>query len=145
MNAQTISSLSSRNNIYGANIMVHSNLLTEKRITMNQQLYILYWTPHAKYRAEYRENSCIIVMNTYLMDVLKSISQETDLIQTCSGYVTIRDFKTGLFAVIHIDHNLNKIRVVTCGDVKELYPRCNDFVIQRNNNGYIFTRRWLMQ
>lgn len=113
----------------------------ERSLCLNGINYILYWTPHAKQRAEHRENSSTIILGTFLADVLKDVASR-NLSLLHEGYVCIRDFKTRLFAIIHINHNEHKIRVVTCGDVNGIYPRRNDYVINRHVNNNIQSFYW---
>ena len=84
----------------------------ETTLMLNGIQYTLYWTPHARERI-------INDLSNYDKNILK---------QNCE--FTVRDFKTGLFAVINVYKN--KIRIITCGDVNHLYPYANNLTIQRN-------------
>ena len=112
------------------------NAPREKQLTLEKP-YILYWTPHATDRAEYREGSGSIVLSAFLEDTIREI-----YIYFKDGYCSIRDFITGLFAVVHIDRDDTKIRVITCGDVNILFPKQGDYVINRHRDHRIETLYW---
>lgn len=104
--------------------------------------YTIFWTPTARNRAENTYESSTVIFGVYLKNLLKEISAKTSWLNEYNGYITLRDFKTGLFAVINVEKTSRKIRVITCGKVKEIYPHCNDLVIQRNRDGLLIKYIW---
>lgn len=115
----------------------------EEEITLSGEKYILYWTPHAQERVQNRMRSSLLIQNVYLGDMLTKIADNKDIdVFKRNCEFTIRDFQTGLFTVINVDRNSKKIRVITCADVFALYPKNNDLVIQRNEDGEIKQYIW---
>ena len=112
----------------------------EHKIFLNNRKYILYWTPTAEVRAELSCKGNRTIYGVYLRNVLADIAKKTKILDKRKGYLTIRDFKTGLYAVINIKDN--KIRVITCGNVRKLYPYYGDYIIQRNEDGEILNYVW---
>ena len=114
----------------------------KRNIHLGDKKYIMIWTSTARKRAENTNKSSTVIYGTYLKNVLQQITKNTSWLNQYSGYITIRDFKTGLFSVINIENEAKKIRIVTCGKVKELYPHYNDLVIQRNRDGVLLKYNW---
>ena len=134
--SEVMSSSASNSSVYHR---TYFNAPREKSIHLDGE-YIIYWTPHARDRAEYREDSGHLVLGAYLENVLMDISSNHNVLK--DGYCCIRDFITGLFAVIHIDKQESKVRVVTCGDVNSIYPRKGEYVINRHKDHRIQTLNW---
>lgn len=120
-------------------LMIKYNPIREHKIILKGQKYIIYWTPHAAHRAEYRGCS-VEMLGVFLADALKDIVRHNNKL-IHEGYICIRDFKNSLFAVINISGQ--KIRVITCGDVRELYPRKAEYVINRHKNDEIQQLYWV--
>ncbi|MCC8161439.1 MAG: hypothetical protein LIO53_09095 [Oscillospiraceae bacterium] len=125
-------------------LYVYGNYLSERSLILNGNKYVIFWTPHAQKRAIYRSKSGTVILSAYLKNMLESIAKNTNILKSYTGYITLRDFKTDLFAVIHIsdDENCRRIRVITCSDALDTYPHENDRVIQRNKNGNIRCYIW---
>ncbi len=112
-----------------------------QRISLNGTVYSLVWTVHAAHRAEYRKCTGSIVINAFIKNFLTDIAKTKEF-NDASGYVTIRDFKTYTFAVIHINKVSKCIMVITCGDVMKINPQNGDVVIQRDNDGKLSCYTW---
>ena len=102
--------------------------------------YTLFWTPHARERIISRLKSSLMLQNTYILDFINDLSNYDKNILKQNCEFTVRDFKTGLFAVINVYKN--KIRIITCGDVNHLYPYANNLTIQRNMNNTFRIFNW---
>lgn len=129
----------------GNRSVLHSiyNPLHERTIALpgSDGKYIIYWTPHAAMRAKFRMDGSDLIYGVFLSNALVSIANyDHKLLDEHKGYICIRDFQSGMIAVIHISGN--KIRVVTCGDVNHVYPRRGDYVINRHKDGRIQAHYW---
>ena len=131
-----------QNSLESPNTAAYCTSLTDKVIIVNGQKYTLFWTVHAAHRAIYRNNRNTIIYNVFLEDFLNSIAY---IFASLEGDITIRDYKTGVYAVINIDKVSRTICVITCGSVNRLYPHDNDIVIQRNADGTITKFTWKRQ
>ena len=103
--------------------------------------YIIDWTNHAKFRVNYRNKVDKVIFNLYIKDALKGIARKMPSFLEEKGYVTIRDFVTESFMVLHIKESHN-IHVITCGDIWEMYPTIGDVVYQRDANLSVKSYIW---
>ena len=115
--------------------------LNIRTITLNNTEYTLFWTLHAAHRAEYRKCTGTVVLNAFIKDFLNDLTK-ADKLKEINGYISIRDFKTGVFVVMHIDNVKKRIAIITCGDVMNTTPQNGDIVIQRNKDGVLSCYTW---
>ena len=71
----------------------------ETTLMLNGIQYTLYWTPHARERIISRLKSSLMLQNTYILDFINDLSNYDKNILKQNCEFTVRDFKTGLFAV----------------------------------------------
>ncbi len=133
-----------QNSLESLNTAACCTSLRDKPITINGKEYTLFWTVHAAHRAIYRNNKNTIIFNVFIEDFLRNISMAS-IFPSLEGNVTMRDYKTGIYAVINIDKVNHVICVITCGSVNRLYPQNNDVVIQRNADNTVTKYLWKYQ
>ena len=103
--------------------------------------YALFWTDHAKQRADEQGVSADRAMQIVLDD-LEAINAagKAPLAVEC-GYFCIRDMKNGAFVVCHLTEDNKRLRVVTFDGNHVLFPREGDLTYQITND-YIIVRIW---
>lgn len=144
MNKQSTSKLSSHYNKNAKTILYILNngvFPCDDTVTIKGVQYSITWTNHAKLRVNYRNKVNDVVFNLYIKDVLKGIARKMPSFLNEDGYVTIRDFVTESFMVLHIKET-HEIHVITCGNVSDMYPTIGDMVYQRDKNGSVQSYTW---
>ena len=140
-------STSKLNSLYNKNaktilyILNNGILPCDAAVTIKGVQYTITWTNHAKLRVNYRNKVNDVVFNLYIKDVLKGIARKMPSFLDEKGYVTIRDFVTESFMVLHIKES-HIIHVITCGNVSDMYPTIGDVVYQRDENGAVRSYTW---
>lgn len=116
---------------------IYGNILHARYFVISDTKYMLFWTSHAQQRAMLRNDSSPIILSVYIKDMLNDVQKKINIVPYLNGYITLRDFKTNLYAVINIDNTTKTINVITCNSVDKMYPFENDKILQRNQTGTV--------
>lgn len=122
---------------------------TSEKISFGNQCYSLKWTKNGiarlAERASIKEHEASLKIQEALSKadlllpnaVIESITNEHD------GYFCLRSHEHGyMHAVLHVDNDEHRIRVVTYDESGNIYPHLHSLVVRINENKTVTYRIW---